>query len=202
MSLDKLALTLENFREATLTCERYVYGKIERRTNPISLTEIPEIKLSPELDFLYSNYDFDLTVGNNIALTRFDQLVKRQHGFSTFSTDGGNTQIPDPKWTSGWAVIADINDDPIVANTNISGTPILAAIEAVDYLEIAPSLSIFFQILTELLKSSQLHRENEPDDEEELITYNENVVQPYFLKQVSAILNEEQLENIETFLFS
>ncbi len=202
MSLEKLALTLENFREATLTCERYVYGKIERRTNPISWTEIPEIKLSPELDFLYSNYDFDLTVGNNIALTRFDQLVKRQRGFSTFSTDGGNTQIPNPKWTSGWTVIADMNDDPIVANTNIAGTPILAATEAIDYLEIAPSLDIFFQILTELLNSSQLHIENEPDDEEELITYNEKVVQPYFLKRVSVILSEEQLENIEIFLFS
>ena len=205
MSLDKLALTLENFRQANLTCEKYLYGKIEKRTNSIYLQEIQEIKLSPELKFLYNNYDFDLTVGNNIILTNFNQLEKRQHGFSTFSTDGGETQIPDPKWTSGWIVIADMNDDPIVANTSIAGTPVLAAIEAVDYFEIAPSLDVFFQVLTELLKSSELHRGNKPDGDEDFekwVTYNEKVVQPHFLKQISNILNKQQLNNIETFLFS
>ena len=185
MSLEKLKVTIENFRKATLTCENYVYGSIEKRTTPILLTEIPEIKLSPELEFLYSNYDFDLTVGNNIDLTRFDKLVNRQHGFATFSVDGGKTQIPDPKWTSGWTVIADMNDDPIVANTNIDGTPILAAIEAVDYLEIAASLDIFFQILTELIYSSQLHKENEPDSDEDFEGW---IVSFPFLVQVKSRL--------------
>ncbi|GEM_PF-1951954 len=205
MSLDKLNTAIGDFIQQSLSCETNILGTIEKKQNPISLKNLP-IKLSPELDFLYTNYDCNITItGNNIAFTEFHNLIKRQEGFATYSIDGGKTQIKNPNWTEGWIVIADMNDDPIAANTNIEETPILAAIEGVNYMEIAPSLSAFFQILTELLKSSQLHKENEPDADEnfeEWITYNQEIVQPNFLEQIRRIVNDEHLQNLKDFLFS
>jgi hypothetical protein len=205
MDNEKLTLAIENFREATIKCKTYTLGKIEKRQNPLSQVDISEIKLSSELDFFYRNYDCNLiTINSNIALTPLTDLVRRQYGFATYSKDYGKTEIPDPAWTDGWIVFADMNDDPIVANTNIKGTPILAAIEGVNYIEIAPSLDVFFQILTKLLTSSQFHKENEPDadeDFEEWISYNEEIVQPYFLQQVTEMLDEEHLQNLKTFLY-
>jgi hypothetical protein len=205
MKTEKLTLAIENLRKTAIKCKAYTLGEIKKKENPLSTVDISEIKLSPELSFFYQNYDCDLIATNsNIALTPLSNLLKRQSGFATYSTDGSKTEIPNPNWTNGWIVFADMNDDPIVANMNITDTPILAAIEGANYIQIAPSLSVFFQILTTLLISSQFHKENEPDadeDFEEWISYNEEIVQPYFLQQVREILDEEHLENLKTFLY-
>jgi len=203
-----LTETLENFREMVLNCKERVVGIFDKRQ---VLLEIPNIEepFSEELKYLYQNYDIDLRLNYcNIGLTCFEQLYEKRgmtYSYKYIYDRKTKKYELDKDWNKGWIVIADMNDDPIVADTGVVGTPIYAAIEAVDYKKIAPSLEIFFKVLTKLLKAEKENNKDGPnasEDFEKHITFYKEVITPYFLKQVEKILDKECLNNLEWFLFT
>jgi hypothetical protein len=163
-----------------------------------------EEPLSEELKYLYKNYDINLSFKiRNINIVNFDNLHKRQYGFKYISNDYGKTFKANEVWNKNWVVIADMNEDPIVADIGTAETPVFAGIEGLDYKKIAPSLEIFFKILIELLKSSETNSINEPDDEkdfEQWLTFREEVIIPYFIKQAENILDNECINNLRGFI--
>ena len=205
MNSSTLAETFENFRKTVLAYEDNVVGMFNQRDDLLEINKIEE-PLSEELKYLYRNYDIDIRFSYcNIGLCSFDFLPKLQKSYKYFSKDYGKTLELDNNWNKNWIVIADMNDDPIVADTGESGTPIYAAIEGVNYVKIAPSLEIFFKILTELLKTECEMNKIGPCEEEnfeEYVAFYEKEITPCFLENVKNILDVEYLNNLQEFLFS
>ena len=199
----KLVSAIGVFCQTVQNSRRSIIGTFEERQEPVPV-ETTGFALSEELEYLYSHYDSDLVIPiRNISLPKFESLSNTQYGYALVSDDKGNTWKPDPGWPEGWTVFSMMNDDPVAADTSIKGTPVLAAIEAIDYYMISPSLTVFFQLLTELVRSSEKHKANEPDSDkhfEEWIAYREHVVMPHFFQQAGRILDEDCLVNLKRFL--
>jgi hypothetical protein len=192
--MDKLAKELDIFYQTTLDCKEYILGKFDKR--PSFNINNMDIQLSDELKYLYTNYNLDFRfIIRNIYLPNFDKLNKKQYGYKYISNDLGKTFELNNKWDNNWLVFADMNDDPIVADISIIGTPIYAAIEARNYMKISPSLDIFVKILTELLKSLKEKNVEDLDDD-----YEEDVIMPYFLEKVERILDKEYFKNFKNFI--
>ena len=111
---------------------------------------------------------------------------------------------PDPAWDLQWTVFADVNDDPIVASTGQPGTPVLAAIEAVDYTVIAPSLESFFLMLTEMMEVTASLKAQQPtsDDTEEWIKFGVEVEAPAILNRLSEVVDNRYVQVLGHFLYS
>ncbi|RZK88417.1 MAG: hypothetical protein EOO62_37695 [Hymenobacter sp.] len=205
MNMPSLALALEDFYQISQRHPEQVLGSFEKRAQPRLLPQLPSVRLSPELGYLYSHYHCDALFGHpSIAFTSFEELERRQEGFATYSTDGGRTLHPNPDWNPAWTVFADVNDDPIVADTGTAGTPVYAAIEAVDYELIAPSLAIFFTMLTQMMAVTASLKAQQPtsDDTEERITFKEEVEIPAVLKQMATVADSQYVRALGYFLYS
>jgi hypothetical protein len=195
VSINSFSETLETFYKIVLECKKYTLGIFEKRQELFDLNNSDE-PLSDELKYLYKNYDINLRfIESNINIINYSKLHKKQYGFKYISNDNGKTFEKNTKWNENWIVIADMNDDPIVADIGTEGTPIYAAIEGKNYKKIMPSLEIFFKILNELLKSSEVNNANELNDEDR-----EEIIIPYFIKEVEKILDNECIINLKEFM--
>jgi len=190
--MDDLAIALQKLSVALQTEPNFFAGKLEVYDSPIIIEQFKNIHYSEELIYFYQNYNYDFCgVGTvNICFTSHDNLLRRQNGFGL---------------EDGRVVIADLNDDPITVDTNISGSPVFAAIEARDYKEISPSLSVFFILCELLITNSNEYQPISPDPEndfEAYIDYEEKVINPAFLDKAKQYINADHLANIGEFLFS
>ncbi|MGI4743310.1 MAG: hypothetical protein ACRYG7_49800 [Janthinobacterium lividum] len=159
-SFPSLAAALAEFYQLLHSPTRQLVGVFGKREPSSGSASLAGIALSDELAFLYQQYTCDMMVTYaNIAFTPVDKLARRQEGFASVSVDAGKTLQPNPTWVKGWTVFADINDDPIVADTTAPGTPVYAAIEGVQYHAIAPSLAVFIQLLNEMLKTEDRYQQ-------------------------------------------
>jgi hypothetical protein len=131
-------------------------------------------------------------------------LLRGQEGFATFSTDLGETMQPDPAWNQQWTVFADVNDNPIVADAGAAKTPVWAAIEAVDYEAVAPSLASFFLMLTEMMEVTAALRAQQPASEniEVVIAFREEVEVPATLKRLNEVVDSQYVRAWGHFLYS
>jgi hypothetical protein len=196
---------IDRFHTTSKRCKEQVYGEFEKRKVPRVLPKLPTVRLSPELEYFYSYYHCNGLFGSaGISITSIEKLERRQEGFASFSTDQGKTLQPDPAWNPQWTVFADVNDDPIVANTGQAGTPILAAIEAIDYKEIAPSLETFFLMLTEMMEVTASLKAQQPlsEDTEEWIKFGIEVEAPATLKRLSEVVDNRYVQAWGHFLYS
>jgi hypothetical protein len=204
MSFPSLAAALAEFYHLLHSPARQPVGVFEKREQSSSVPKLAGIALSAELVFLYQQYTCDISVTYaNITLVPVDGLARRQEGFASFSVDAGNTLQPNPTWVKGWTVFADINDDPIVADTTVPGTPIYAAIEGVEYQAIAPSLATFIQLLSEMLKTEDRYQHARPDssqDIEKWVLFKETTLIPHFLRQAATLLDSQHLAALDNFL--
>lgn len=176
----------------------------EKREPSSGSASLAGIALSDELAFLYQQYTCDMMVTYaNITFTPVDKLARRQEGFALVSVDAGKTLQPNPTWVQGWTVFADINDDPIVADTTAPGTPVYAAIEGGQYHAIAPSLAVFIQLLNEMLKTENHHQQARPassEDIEQWILFKEKTLAPHFISRAATLLDSQQLAALDNFL--
>ena len=200
-----LADVLDRFYETSKRYKEQVYGNFEKRKEPRLLPKLPTVRLSPELEYFYSWYHCDAIFGSaGVAITPFEGLERRQEGFASFSTDLGKTMQPDPAWNQQWTVFADVNDNPIVADAGAAETLIWAAIEAVNYEEIAPSLAVFFVMLTEMMQVTASLELQQPasEDIEVLITFHTEVEEPATLKRLSEVVDGHYVRAWGHFLYS
>jgi hypothetical protein len=205
MDIKGLPEVLDRFYATSQRYKNQVLGNFEKRNAPRLLPEFLTVKLSPELQYFYRWYHYDALFGSvNIAITPLEELERRQEGFATFSTDQGQTMQPDPAWNEQWTVFADVNDNPIVADAGQAGTPVLAAIEAVDYEVIAPSLADFFLMLTEAMELTASLQEQQPtsDDIEAWITFRTEVEAPATLKRLREVVENRYVQAWGNFLYS
>jgi hypothetical protein len=205
MNEKSLADVLDRFYETSKRYEDQVLGDFEKRQEPRLLPRLPTIRLSPELEYFYSWYHCDALIGSaGVSITPFEGLEKRQEGFASFSTDLGKTMQPDPAWNQQWTVFADVNDNPIVADAGAAGTPVWAAIEAVDYEAVAPSLASFFLMLTEMMEVTASLKAQKPasEDIEVLISFREEVEIPATLKRLSEVVASPYVLAWGHFLYS
>ena len=166
---------------------------------------LPTVRLSPELEYFYSWYHCDALVGSaGVAITPFEELERRQEGFASFSTDLGKTMQPDPAWNQQWTVFADVNDNPIVADAGGAGTSVLAAIEAVDYEVVAPSLASFFLMLIEMMEVTASLKAQQPagEDIEVVIAFREEVEVPATLRSLNKVVDSQYVRAWAHFLYS
>lgn len=203
METKGLAAVLDKFYETSQRYKEQVYGDFEKRKEPLLLPELPTVRLSPELAYFYSWYHCDALFGS-VSFTPIEKLERRQEGFSSFSTDSGKTLQPDPTWNRQWTVFADVNDNPIVADAGESGTPIWAAIEAVDYEAVAPSLESFFLMLTEMMEVTASLKTQQPtsDDTEEWIAFGVEIKAPAILKRLAEVVESRYVQAWGHFLYS
>jgi len=200
-----LADVLDRFYETSRRYKDQTLGDFEKRQAPLLLPKLPTVKLSPELEYFYSWYHCDIIVGSaGVAITSFDGLERRQEGFASFSTDLGKTMQPNPAWNQQWTVFADVNDNPIVADVGTAKTPVLAAIEAVDYEVVAPSLASFFRMLTEMMEVTASLKTQQPtsEDIEVLIAFREEVEIPATLKRLREVVDSSYVRAWGHFLYS
>lgn len=188
------------------TSKRYpyqVYGEFEKREIPLILPRLSPIILPPELEYFYSNFYCDAIFSHKASFTLFEDLKRRQEGFSSSSTDFGKTMQPDPTWNKNWTVFADVNDDPLVTDAGTAGAPVYAAIEGVDYEEIAPSVEMFFIILIEMMKVFASFADQRPEDDlEEQIRFDEEFTIPATLKRFSEIVDAQHVKALAHFFYS
>jgi hypothetical protein len=200
-----LADVLDRFYETSRRYKDQILGDFEKRQAPLLLPKLPTVKLSPELEYFYSWYHCDVIVGSaGVSITPFDGLERRQEGFASFSINQGKTMQPNPAWNQQWTVFADVNDNPIVADAGAAGTPIWAAIEAVDYEVVAPSLASFFLMLTEMMEVTASLKSQRPasEDIEVLIAFGEEVETPAILKRLSEVVGSSYVRAWDHFLYS
>jgi hypothetical protein len=200
-----LADVLDRFYETSRRYTEQILGDFEKRQAPRLLPKLPTVRLSPELEYFYSWYHCDALIGSaGVSITPFEELERRQEGFASFSTDLGKTMQPDPAWNQQWTVFADVNDNPIVADAGAAGTPIWAAIEAVDYEAVAPSLVVFFRMLTEMMQVTASLKTQQPvsEDIEELIAFREEVEIPATLKRLNEVVDGSYVRAWGHFLYS
>jgi hypothetical protein len=205
MNVRSLPEILDRFYATSQRHKEQVLGGFEKRNAPSLLPKFLTIRLSPELQYFYRRYHCDALFGSvSIAITPLEELERRQEGFATFSTDQGRTMKPNPAWNEQWTVFADVNDNPIVADAGQAGTPVLAAIEAVDYEVIAPSLADFFLMLTAAMEVTALLRAQRPtsDDIEEWITFRTEVEAPATLKRLEEVVENRYVQAWGHFLYS
>jgi len=205
MNEQSLADVLDRFYETSKRYKDQVLGDFEKRQEPRLLPRLPTVRLSPELEYFYSWYHCDALFGSaGVSITPFEGLERRQEGFASFSTDLGKTMQPDPAWNRQWTVFADVNDNPIVADTGAAGTPVLAAIEAVNYEAVAPSLASFSLVLTEMMEVTASLKAQQPasEDIEVLISFGEKVEIPATLKRLSEVVASPYVRAWGHFLYS
>jgi hypothetical protein len=202
----QLAAALAELDQLLHAPSRHLIGRFEKRVPSSGLSTVAGLTLSAELAFFYQQYAADLIVSYaNIAFTPLENLARRQAGFASFSKDAGKTWQQDPTWPAGWVVFADVNDDPIVADTISAGTPIYAGIEGVAYQAIAPSLAVFFQLVNEMLKTEDHYEQARADrsqDSEAWILFKETTLIPRFLDQAASLLDSQHLAALDAFLHS
>ena len=111
---------------------------------------------------------------------------------------------PDPAWNQQWTVFADVNDNPIVADAGAAGTPVLAAIEAVDYEVVAPSLASFFLMLIEMMEVTASLKAQQPagEDIEVVIAFREEVEVPATLRSLNKVVDSQYVRAWAHFLYS
>ena len=200
-----LADVLDRFYETSRRYKDQILGDFEKRKEPHLLPKLPTVRLSPELEYFYSWYHCDALFGSaGVAITPFEGLERRQEGFASFSTDRGKTMQPNPAWNQQWTVFADVNDNPIVADAGAAETLVLAAIEAVDYEAVAPSLASFFLMLTEMMEVTASLKTQQPtsEDIEELITFREEVEIPATVKRLNEVVDSSYVRAWGHFLYS
>jgi hypothetical protein len=200
-----LADVLDRFYETSRRYPEQLLGDFEKRKEPRLLPKLPTVRLSLELQYFYSWYHCDALLGSaGVAITPFEELERRQEGFASFSTDLGKTMQPDPGWNRQWTVFADVNDNPIVADAGAAGTPVWAAIEAVDYEAVAPSLASFFLMLTEMMEVTAALRAQQPtsEDIEVVIAFREEVEVPATLKRLNEVVDNQYVRAWSHFLYS
>ena len=200
-----LADVLGRFYETSRRHPEQLLGDFEKRKEPRLLPVLPTVRLSPELEYFYSWYHCDALVGSaGVAITPFEELERRQEGFASFSTDLGKTMQPDPAWNQQWTVFADVNDNPIVADAGAAGTPVLAAIEAVDYEVVAPSLASFFLMLIEMMEVTASLKAQQPagEDIEVVIAFREEVEVPATLRSLNKVVDSQYVRAWAHFLYS
>ena len=199
--LDGLALSLGKLTSSLLSNKDQYSGKLVAFDSPKNIKWHANLLYSPELEYFYKNYGFDFCgIGDwGIGLISHSALPWRQEGYGL---------------SKEWLVFADMNDDPIVVNTQAKGSPVSAAIEAIDYKVISPSLDIFFTLCALSVENTAYFKKYEPDPHDDecsgrsgdiydgYLQYHNNVVSKAFLEKASHILNDEHLANVEEFFYS
>lgn len=122
-----------------------------------------------DLDGLYALLRFDkvLTVGGALFfhLMPESRLDMAQDGFYRIKVNG-IVQEDNKHWNASWIVFATRNDDPVFINRT-DGT-VKGAVDKRRFYDISPSLSVFFEIISEcmLLESEKYSFKTFGEDDE------------------------------------
>ena len=165
--------------------------------NPQAPVIDERIPLSPELIYFYSNYEMvdakaegtlkmksaAVEIGD-AALLFFvapEHLYRQQLGYRWIGMQEPYQESPD--WKPQHVVIANLNDDPLIVDTQASQSPVYAAFAGGEPRPIARSFAEFFHVLAILIEAARVY-EGEVKDEE---TYE---TKPEYLEHVLPLLRE------------
>ncbi|WP_229729653.1 hypothetical protein [Paenibacillus silvae] len=181
------------------------------RVLPVQPEVDKRIFLSPELQYFYSHYEMvdakaegtlkmksaAVEIGD-AALLFFvapEHLHRQQLGFRW-------TGLQEPyeesaSWPPNHVVIANMNDDPVIVDTEAPDSPVYAAFEGGEAKIVAHSLADFFNALAILIESARTYA-GEVKDEETFETKPEYLseVQP----KLEALLGEENTKHLIEYL--
>jgi hypothetical protein len=166
------------------------------------------ITLTPELQYLYSNYEMvdakaesTLKMKNaaveigDAALISFvapEHLHRQQLGFRWI---GMNEPYEESStWSKDHVVIATFNDDPLIVDTESPNSPVYVAFTGGEPNRIADSLSDFFSALAILIEVARTYAGELKDEE----TYE---TKPEYLEQVEPLLQDLLGEEYTAHLF-
>lgn len=203
--LNKLAETLKEFQQVVQKPESRTVLSFETRDASIPLDKIENHSLSPELTYLYTNYETGIIMPSNLHLYWHRQLFPMN-----YSIDKGRTFHYYTPWKRGKVIIATTGKNNIkefLADPTQDKTPVYATIAKMNEEEevhelIAPALEIFFRLLIELLKSDNNNFEKSPKSGADITweSYINDIVYPDFLKRAGTIIDAKNLETITRFL--
>ena len=181
------------------------------RVLPVQPEVDKRIFLSPELQYLYSHYEMvdaqaegTLKMKNaaveigDAALLFFaspEHLHRQQLGFRWIGVQEPYEESD--SWPPHHVVIANVNDDPVIVDTQAPHSPVYAAFEGGEPKRIADSLADFFSALALLIEEAR-SMAGEVKDEE---TYE---TKPEYLSQVQpklqALLGEKWTVHLLEYL--
>ncbi|MDQ0171219.1 hypothetical protein [Paenibacillus tundrae] len=155
------------------------------------------IPLSPELMYFYSNYEMvdakaegtlkmksaAVEIGD-AALLFFvapEHLYRQQLGYRWIGMEEPYQESPD--WEPQHVVIANLNDDPLIVDTQASHSPVYAAFAGGEPQPIARSLADFFHALAILIEAARAYGGEVKDED----TYE---TKPEYLEHVIPLLQE------------
>ncbi|MGQ8872688.1 hypothetical protein [Paenibacillus sp. TSA_86.1] len=192
------------------------YGLFQNHDlRPRALPVQPEIdkriSLSPELEYLYSHYGMvdaqaegtlkmksaAVEIGD-AALFFFvapEHLHRQQLGFRWIGLQEPYEESA--SWSPNHIVIANVNDDPVIVDTEAPNSPVYASFERGEPKPIADSLANFFNALAILIEASRLLAGEVKDEE----TYE---TKPEYLTEVGPklekVLGQEHTKHLFEYL--
>ncbi|WP_434749962.1 hypothetical protein [Paenibacillus amylolyticus] len=181
------------------------------RAFPVQPEVDKRISLSPELEYLYSHYEMvdaqaegtlkmksaAVEIGD-AALLFFvapEHLHRQQLGFRWVGLQEPYEESA--SWSPNHMVIANVNDDPIIVDTEAPDSPVYVAFEGGEPKRIAASLANFFNALSILIEAAR-SLAGEVKDEE---TYE---TKPEYLSEVEPklekLLGQEHTKHLFEYL--
>ncbi|SHL97928.1 hypothetical protein [Flavobacterium chilense] len=202
--LNKLAKTLKEFQQVIQRPESQTILSFETRDPSFPLKKIENHDLSPELTYLYSNYETGIIMPTNIHIQWYNKLFPMD-----YTIDKGNTFHHYTPWKRGKVIIATTDGTKkILADPTQNGTPVYVTIgkeneEDEVHELIAPTLEIFFRLLTELSKcdSDNFSKSPKPGiNTTNWATYRDDIVYSDFLNRAKTIISTKNVEALACFL--
>lgn len=194
--LKAFSKTLRDFQQTLQTTKVGTASDFKCRDRSTPNKNIEDQYLSPELIYLYDNYE-TLLILPHVHLNSYSSLFPGE-----YSIDKGKTFQKYMPWRNGKVIFANSFNksyeklwvDPTQKNTPVYVTDING-----NYKLIVPSLDMFFQLLIELCISYSENDHKKPkcnSSSEKWKEFREKIVSPYFSEKIKNLTNEDTNEII------
>ncbi|SNQ42415.1 hypothetical protein [Cellulophaga lytica] len=193
-SLEEFSSTLKDFQSILRTTKFGSKNDFLNRENSRPITHVKEQVLSAELSYLYSNY-ITLLILPHLHVNTFFSLQPKLH---IFGKGPAMTKKHNP-WKNGKVVIAhsfNASAKKIWADNTKEHTPTYITDVEGNFIQLTPTINLFFKLLIELCISYNNNRELEPKCGSKTELWNlhrENVVSPYFANRIKDLVPQEDI---------
>ncbi|MDO6490696.1 MULTISPECIES: hypothetical protein [unclassified Cellulophaga] len=189
-SLEEFSNTLKDFQSILRTTKFGSKNDFLTRENQTPITHVKEKVLSAELSFLYTNYS-TLLILPHIHINTFFSLHPKLH---IFGKGAAMTKKHNP-WKDGKVVIGhsfNASSKKIWADTTQEHTPIYVTDIEGNFIQLTPTINLFFKLLIELCISYNDNRDKEPKCGSHTNLWDlhrEEVVSPYFANRIKDLVS-------------
>ena len=204
MSSGPLAKTLKDFQQIIQKPETKAILSFESRDPSVPLPGIENHPLSPELIYLYTNYETGIIMSPDIHIKWHRELFPMD-----YSIDKGKTFHHYTPWKKSRVIIATMGESKkFLADTAQDGTPVYVTISQKDEADeiqeqISPDLETFFRLLIELSKAFTANSDQSPISGADFSLwrkYAQDVVYPDFTGRIKGMIGIDETDAIIRFL--